>query len=168
MTNPTLQDVRNRRAEIAKITADLKVEDAELATAEKVLIRLGATAPLPLMPVVIAEPEAAPVSVSMPPASQEAESEGLVSDVVKNIMTGHESLEQLIALMFENCSDEWWTANEVQICLTEIKGKEVPMSSISPTLTNMKNNGVIVRDGFNVGLAARHKQMETATNDGGR
>jgi hypothetical protein len=163
MTNPTLQDVRNRRAQIAKITADLTAEDAELATAEKVLIRLSAAPSLPLIPIVVAEPEALPVSVPTAPAAQESESEGLVSDAVKEIMTGHETLEQLIVLMFENCSDDWWTASEVQTCLTEIKGKEVPMSSISPTLTNMKNNGLIVRDGFNVGLAARHSQMETAT-----
>ena len=31
-----------------------------------------------------------------------------------------------------------------------IKGREVPMSSVSPTLTKMKDNGIIVRRGLKV------------------
>ena len=163
MANPTLQDVRNRRAQIAKITADLKVEDAELATAERVLIRLGAVSEpaqtTMFTPRVIPNPPAP----APRPVAEEQDEDGSVVETVKEIMTGHETLEQLIVMMFENCGDDWWTASEVQSHLSDIKGKDVPMSSISPTLTNMKNDGLIVRDGLNVGLAARHKEMQTAT-----
>jgi hypothetical protein len=168
MKNPTLQDVRDRRTQISKATAELAAEDAELATAEKVLIRLGAsTEPAAVLPPLPPAPLAAPpwaAAAPAPPAAptQPAEEEGVVESVKKR-MTGNETLERLIVMLFEDCSDDWWTANEVQSHLTLIKGKDVPMASISPTLTNMKNNGLIVRDGLNVGLATRHKQTETAT-----
>jgi hypothetical protein len=79
---------------------------------------------------------------------------GLV-DLVQSVMSGNESLEQLTLLLFRNCGDVWWTANEIQDYLQRIKGKEVPMNSISPMLTALKNAGVIAREGHNVALTDR-------------
>jgi len=165
MSNPTLKDVRNRRAQIAKISADLKVEDDELAVAEKVLVRLGAgtgtpwPAPPP-PPWAAAQPP--PWAAAPPPPAPETEELSL-SDTVKQLMTGNETLEQLIILLFENCIDVWWTANEVQALLGVLKGKEVPMGSVSPTLTAMKNSGVLVRDGLNVALASKVAALKSET-----
>ena len=77
-------------------------------------------------------------------------------------MTGRETLEELIKMMFVECNEEWWTANEVQQHLSLIKGREVPMSSVSPTLTKMKDNGIIVRRGLKVALVERAKTNEAA------
>lgn len=52
-------------------------------------------------------------------------------------------------------SDVWLTANELQERASKLKAKDIPMATISPTLTNLKNAGVIVRDGFKVALASR-------------
>jgi hypothetical protein len=79
--------------------------------------------------------------------------------------TGKETLEELIVEMLEACTEDWWSAVEIQQCATEIRGKEVPMSSVSPTLTNMKNKGILVRDGLNVGLASRFQKKEAAAED---
>ncbi|WP_212472985.1 hypothetical protein [Bradyrhizobium liaoningense] len=82
---------------------------------------------------------------------------GLV-EIVKKAMTGNENLEQLTLLLFESCSDTWWTATEIQDYLTRIKGKEVPMGSISPMLTALKNNGTITRNGHNVALVTKAQE----------
>jgi len=78
--------------------------------------------------------------------------------LVRDVMTGSESLEALTLLLFRNCGDVWWNATEIQDYLQRIKGKEVPMASISPMLTNLKNNGVIVRNGHDIALAARARE----------
>ncbi|WP_316185138.1 MULTISPECIES: hypothetical protein [unclassified Bradyrhizobium] len=79
---------------------------------------------------------------------------GLV-ELVQSLMGGNETLEQLTLLLFRNCSDTWWTANEIQDYLQRIKGKDVPMSSVSPMLTALKNSGIIVREGHNIALAEK-------------
>ncbi|WP_076860219.1 hypothetical protein [Bradyrhizobium mercantei] len=83
---------------------------------------------------------------------------GLVK-LVQDVMAGNETLEQLTLLLFRNCSDTWWTANEIQDYLQRIKGKDVPMSSISPILTALKNSGVIVREGHNIALTEKAHSM---------
>ncbi|WP_027517665.1 hypothetical protein [Bradyrhizobium sp. WSM1417] len=82
---------------------------------------------------------------------------GLVR-VVRDVMTGNETLEQLTMLLMRNCGDVWWTAAEIQTFLTKIKGREVPMASISPMLTNLKNNSVITRNGHEIALTERAKE----------
>ncbi len=142
--NPTLADVRARRVEIAKIIGPLKTEDDELGIAEKALMRL-------------AGPEEAKQSEPEP----EQEEEESLQDCVKRQMKGNETLEELIVLLFEQCIDDWWLATEVQDYLTRIKGREVPMSSVSPTLTKMKDAGTLVREGLKVALASRVPKQET-------
>ncbi|MET4754492.1 hypothetical protein [Bradyrhizobium sp. RT11b] len=82
---------------------------------------------------------------------------GLVQ-LVRDVMAGNETLEQLTLLLLRNSGDVWWTATEIQDFLQRIRGKEVPMASISPMLTNLKNNGVIIRNGHEIALAARAKE----------
>lgn len=94
---------------------------------------------------------------------EEEEAEGIDGDaglvrLVRDVMTGNETLEQLTMLLMRNCGDVWWTATEIKDFLTRVKGREVPMASISPMLTNLKNNGVIIRSGHNIALTGRAKQ----------
>jgi hypothetical protein len=81
---------------------------------------------------------------------------------MKRKLTGKENLEEIITRLFEECGEIWWNANEVQEHLTLIKGRDVPMSSVSPTLTMMKNKGTLVRDGLSVALASRLQNKEAA------
>jgi hypothetical protein len=207
--NPSLADVRARRAEIANQIGSLSAEDKELAQVENILMRLFKVVEEPLAspaprstifdpaqlpdhvrtaqeagktnivtrrsPLVVVGTEQPPVPLSqlrrdMSPSSpatrrrlrlprQADDQEGPLVNFVREKMTGKETLEELIELMFKECSDDWWTAVEVQTHLTDIKGKEVPMASVSPTLTNMKNKGIIVRDGHQIGLASRANRV---------
>ena len=54
----------------------------------------------------------------------------------------------------------WRTSNQVQENVSEIKGVEVPLSSVSPMLSELKNDGLIVRDNLKVALAERVKREE--------
>jgi hypothetical protein len=117
---------------------------------------LAAATALPPSP-----PPAPPVKASPPPAptpgqdeaEDEDEDDGLsLVDTVKNAMTGKENLQELIVLLMDQSSDTWWTANEIQSYLSEIKGRDVPMRSITFILDNMKDKGLLARDGLNVAL----------------
>ncbi|WP_454648017.1 hypothetical protein [Bradyrhizobium liaoningense] len=206
MSNPSLQDVRNRRRQLRAEIAALNAEDSELYAAEKVLLRLGGIAepaPLPLPPYPPLPP-ATPVNpvkssgslggsaalfrrrpdpnLPPPPSAEELaaavasleEEDGEQGDggaglvkLVQDVMVGNETLEQLTLLLFRNCSDTWWTATEIQDYLQRIKGKEVPMNSISPMLTAMKNAGTIVRDGHNVALTEKAHGVRLVAPGGG-
>lgn len=50
----------------------------------------------------------------------------------------------------------WLTANEVQEFASKLRGGEgIPMSSVSPGLSDMKQDGTIERDGMKVALKSR-------------
>jgi hypothetical protein len=162
--NPSLADVRARRAEIKKIVGPLLAEDKELEAAETVLLRFvgpGAVVSMTAIdgtrtPLLVPAPAAPP---SPPQAAEEEEEAGSVIDTVKEMMKGDETIEELIIMLLRECDDPWWTATEVQSHLTSVKGKEVPMSSVSPTLTNMKTKGALVRQGLRVALASRASDL---------
>lgn len=52
-------------------------------------------------------------------------------------------------------SQAWLTANEIQEFASKLKGGEIPMSSVSPGLSEMKQDGTIERDGMKVALKSR-------------
>ncbi len=55
----------------------------------------------------------------------------------------------------ETSENPWLTAAEIQEHASAIKGSKIPMSSISPGLTELKNESLIVRRGFLVALVTR-------------
>lgn len=59
----------------------------------------------------------------------------------------------------------WLTANEIQELASAIKGSEIPMTSISPGLTELKREGVIARSGFKVALASRAAELGEPTGE---
>ncbi|WP_375393985.1 hypothetical protein [uncultured Sphingomonas sp.] len=52
----------------------------------------------------------------------------------------------------------WLTANEIQELAARLRGSEIPMSSVSPGLSEMKQDGTIERDGMKVALKIRLKE----------
>lgn len=59
-------------------------------------------------------------------------------------------------------SDEvWFTANELQDLVANMARVMIPMSSISPSLTDMKNDDEIIRDNMRVALARRVPESGT-------
>ena len=62
----------------------------------------------------------------------------------------------------------WSNANDIEDFVSKLKGAEIPMSSISPMVTELKKRGVIVRDGLNVALASRvrRRSLQRRTDGG--
>jgi hypothetical protein len=54
----------------------------------------------------------------------------------------------------------WQTANEIRDYLSQQEGRDVPMSSVSPELTKLKNSETIVRKDLLVALALRVEKEE--------
>ncbi|RUU46640.1 hypothetical protein EOC93_02395 [Mesorhizobium sp. M6A.T.Ce.TU.002.03.1.1] len=149
-TNPSLSDVAARREQLEAEIEARKLELSELAFAERVLKRLGE-----YMPPVRVEPAGGGVTLNSvsrpipprpppPPPLPPLKVEAYTVDPTK------ESVESLILIVLGASDRVWWTANELQSELTVLKGAEVPMSTISPTLSNMKGTRKIVRDGMKV------------------
>lgn len=146
--NPSLSDVSARREQLEAEIEERKLELSELAFAERVLRRLGEYTPAvrvaPSIPGVTLNsiPRHTPPRPPSPPPVPRSETFAVDS--------AKESIESLILIILGASDRIWWTANELQSELTALKSADVPMSTISPTLTNMKNSGKITRDGLRV------------------
>jgi hypothetical protein len=134
-----LAKIKDRRAELAGQRKAIEDEERELEIAEKVLVRLGRALPTsinasaPLM-----TPAVTSLSRDLTRAS--------VSDVLMHILSTSATV--------------WHTSSELQIEASRLKGKDVPMTTISPTLTALKKQNMVVRDGNKVAFAERAR-----TND---
>ena len=161
--NPSLQDVlerraylKARRARLARFVGtvnDLIVragrEDRELEQVETVLRRLAGDQLGP-KPEPQTSPEVVPGSVGL--------------QRIKESMSGTETVEQLTTRLLSESAPPWWTSSQLQTALSTLKGKQVPMNTLSPTLWKMAKAGVIVRDSLTVALASRiEKAAEPAT-----
>ena len=113
-----------------------------------------------LVPATVLPPAPAPAAKVSPASTpgqdgteDEDDDDGFsLVEAVKNAMIGNENLEALIVLLMDKCSDTWWTPDEIQHYISEIKGENVPMRSITLILDVMKKKGLLVRDGLNAGL----------------
>lgn len=156
--NPSLSDVAARREQLETEIEERQLELSELAVAERVLRRLADYIPsahLPPTPpgVTLNSITRPPRPPSPPPVPK---NESYAVDTVR------ESVESLILIILGASDRVWWTANELQVELTALKGSEVPMSTVSPTLTNMKNSGKIYRDGLRVADPNRVRHTPSA------
>jgi hypothetical protein len=161
-TNPSLSDVAARREQLEAEIEERKMELAELAFAERVLRRLGEyTPPVRVGPAVPGVTlNSIPRHISPrpppPPPPPAPRLDAYTVDPSK------ESVESLILIVLGASDRLWWTANELQSELSKLKGAEVPMSTISPTLTNMKNSHKIHRVGLRVADSNRARLMPSA------
>ncbi|MES0101890.1 hypothetical protein [Mesorhizobium sp. M0019] len=165
-TNPSLSDVAARREQLEEEIEERKLELAELAVAERVLRRLGEYTPVvrvrPAVPGVTLNSlprHVWPPSPPPPPPPPPPRVEAYTVDPTK------ESVESLILIVLGASERVWWTANELQAELTVLKGAEVPMSTISPTLSNMKGTGKIIRKGMKVSDPKRASEWNLAMDD---
>ncbi|WP_143748319.1 hypothetical protein [Mesorhizobium carmichaelinearum] len=163
--NPTLLDVQARREQLEQEIEARKLELSELAVAERVLKRLVETAAsathsaaFTAAPNAFALPPRPPVPPRpwppVPPSPPKVDA--------YSVDPSKESIESLILILLGASQRVWWTANELQAELSILRGAEVPMSTISPTLTNMKNNGKIYRAGLKVADPNRVHKMPSA------
>lgn len=134
--------IRERRASLNKQIADAKAQLADLDIAERILERFGQA---------IGEPRPNARDMNDFLHDMGLDEAASVSTAPNTSMT----TKALFKSVLRQSSDVWMTANEIQERASAIKGQEVPMATVSPTLSNMKKAGVIVRDGMKVALASR-------------
>jgi hypothetical protein len=154
--SPTIVDVKARREEIkalrlqiARQDQELLQEDNDLLAAERALLRLSGVSPAAQM--TMADPSA-PI-----PSSSD------LGDWVTSTGWRHPgtsvskdgTLEQIIEWLLSGAVNPWAESTQIAAAVASVKERQVPMSSISPTLWNMKKKGTIVRDGLKVALASR-------------
>ena len=130
-----------RLSEIDRIQTELSVEREELAIAKRVLERLSA---------------------SRLPASQQSSSRPPATQVRNDTAQPVKGLKGLFIEVLKNSEPPWLTAIEVKTEASKAKGTDVPMSSVSPKLWDLKNDGIIVRDGLKVALAERVRRTNEA------
>lgn len=136
--------IRERRAALQRTINEATAQLADLDVAERILQRFGQA---------IGEPRPKPeemrdLLLGVVENNQPAQTRGAF---VKRSLKSRELFESIL----RQSSNVWLTANEIQERASAIKGSEVPMTTVSPTLSYMKNDGVIVRDGLRVALADR-------------
>lgn len=68
---------------------------------------------------------------------------------------GKPTMGALILKVLEESGAVWLTANEVQERLSDLMGEHVPIKNVSPKLSDLKDRGLIVRNGLRVALKSR-------------
>jgi hypothetical protein len=145
----SLSAIRARKADLNRTILDVQAQLADLDVAERIVRRFGeskgdqrpdTTAMNDLLATVAPE-------VATPKPSANRPERGLTT-------------KALIQSVLRQSQNPWMSAIEIQVRASFIKGQDVPMATISPTLSNMKNDGLIVRSGFHVALADRLNENE--------
>lgn len=139
--NPTLEQVRARRKAIAE-------EDAKLASIEQNLLA-------------IAEAWESLYSGKKETVKFPFQSGSLtVTRAGPNLSAPSRRLtkREMIIEALNAPRELWQQASDIQAYVSKRSGKDVPMSSISPELTAMKNNGTLVRNEKFVALAFRYEE----------
>lgn len=143
LKNELGREAERLRARLAALNAEM----AELEAAENLVARLGKDV---IERGSLREPQM--VYQLKPPGSRVI---SLITGSGKTLTT-----KDLILRVMGEVADPWTNANDIQTRVSEIKGREVPMSTISPTLSDLKKDELIVRDGMKIALADRVKENE--------
>lgn len=143
--NPSLEDVRARRRQLAE-------EDRELAFIEAGLIKLAnqwqalwqhaEEQVKPKLPIITPYPIVTPISSDVP------------------LPTRAKTKNALIIEALNHPRERWQTAKQIRDYIAKVTEKDVPMSSISPALTDLKKSGTIARNDMLVALALRLEKEE--------
>lgn len=148
--NPSLEDIRSRRREIAE-------EDRELALAETTLVRLAQKwAGTPENRPARQAPIETPISADVAPPKASSLPVGYFSKEANSRRTKN----AIIIEALEKPRPLWQTAKEIQGYFRQEFGSEMRMSSISPALTALKNDGALVRKDMFVALTLRVEDEE--------
>ena len=145
----SLSSIRKRKAALEEEMAELEfrlseISDSldELSDAEAVVKRFGDEDEVGIESVIV--PEA---KLPFPPAIRA------------------KTTKDALLLALKVSTEPWMTANELQVRASSLKAAEIPMATVSPTLSNLKNAGLIVREGHRVALATRIKSEQLKSNN---
>jgi hypothetical protein len=151
--NPNLGDVRARRAKIARELQALQAEDRRLQTVEEALVELatkmGDDSGSPERGQLVRKRLPSGTAQPQPPSPKDERVR------LRRRRPRQNTTAALIVDVLRTSTTAWRTANEIQEEVGQRKGQPVPMSTISPTLSDMKAKGLIVRDGLKVALKER-------------
>lgn len=129
MVTLTDQDIEKRADELHAIVEAAQAELAELDAVRRVMARLAGNDP--------------PAPMVIQPAQGVGKS-GRVYGLTEGILS-----------VLKSSWKTWLTAQDIQGELVKRLGREVPMSSISPKLSDLKAKGTILRDDMKVALKER-------------
>ena len=132
----SLDIIRQRLAEIGETRAKLDEEEHDLATAERVLVRLEAMSKFEFRPVLPRGiSDGASTSTKRPP-----------------------SQTKIIVATLKSSAQPWFESTNVLLeAIKVIHGIKMKKSSFQPLMWQLVKNGVVARDGFKVALAERVK-----------
>lgn len=169
MSNPALSDVQARRSAIKAERETIRArdqvlvaEDQDLAVAERALIRLAGLAGMPWAQQAdllqaphhgVIHPDDALGSWATPDGWRTP------TNIPRPNNGTH---EEYTAWLLMGAVDPWATANQIQAALSQLVERPVPLTSVSPMLTSMKNKGLILREGLKVALASRLFEIKAA------
>lgn len=154
MTNDPLSQIDLRILEIRAQIDKLSKELEELDIAKRVFSRLSG------------EPLKSNVDILIE-AGKDLEAQLLKSSTIKsqntenalakylNFISKSNTVKELIVRVLADNPEIWMIASDIQQKASNLKGSDVPMTTISPTLTTLKDEGLIVRDGLKVALKKR-------------
>lgn len=136
----TLQQIRDRRAQIAADKQALEVEDAELAAAERVVLRLEAG------------------------TTHQLSGNATVSTAASGTLTvrRRNNKESVVQALTES-SSPWLESSEINDAIAKLTGEPLKISSLYPLLTNLKKDGVLIRQGNKLALTTRIRGVESVT-----
>lgn len=142
----SLTAIREQKATLSRVILDAQAQMADLEVAERIVLRFGQA------------------------ASDQRPSDDDIADLLGDVaveqkptiarlnINGVLTTRSLIISVLRQSPDSWMTANEISERASSIKGRDVPLATVSPALSLMKNDGLIVRDGLKVTLAERLKE----------
>ena len=145
----SLTAIRDQKAALNRVILDAQTQLADLEVAERIVRRFGQ----------VTEDER-PDGQAMDDLLRRANVEAPKSEVVAALVERSITSKAVFLAVLRQAADPWMTANEIQERASAIKGHDVPMATVSPTLSNMKKLGLIVRDGMKVALAERLNENE--------
>ena len=140
----SLTAIRDQKAMLNRAILEAQTQLADLEVAERIVRRFGqATA------------DERPDGQAMEDLLRRAKVEAPKSETAAAPAERTITSKAVFLSVLRQSLNPWMTANEIQERASAIKGHDVPMATVSPTLSNMKNAGLIVRDGLKVALTER-------------
>ncbi len=154
----SLTAIREQKAALKRVIADAQAQLADLEVAERIVRRFGEA-----------------IDGSRPDQTEMDDLIGghdVMPSALKSVQGSGRNLttKALMIAVLRQSPSLWVKSDELRERVIAIKGQDVPMGTIGPTLSNLKNEGVIVRDGFKVALTERlneNGEAEASPDTGG-
>jgi hypothetical protein len=144
----SISGIRARRDELNESILKIQRELEDLTAAERLVLKFGSTESSDRISVHRLEAHG---SATSPPAATHPTLQVVTPLTNQKPM----NLSGLVHAVLKQSASLWLTTEEVRIRASDIKGENVPLGSIAPTLSILKKAGDVVRDGPKVALAER-------------